>query len=65
MKKLSNRDWAIAVTIGVLSFFLGFAVKAIWDSRKEATTIGNSINPLVKHNDSLELIIVKMNRKDD
>lgn len=60
MKKLSNRDWAIALIIGLLSFVIGFSVKAIIDSRKEPITIENPINTaLVKHSDSLEAVIVQ------
>lgn len=60
MKKLSQRDWAIALTIGVLAFFLGFAVKALIDSRKEPITIENPINEaLKKRSDSLEAAVVQ------
>lgn len=58
MKKLSNRDWAIALVIGALSFVIGFAVKAIIDSRKEPITIENPINEaLKKSKDSLAGVI--------
>lgn len=58
MKKLSNRDWAIALVIGALSFVIGFAVKAIIDSRKEPITIENPINEaLKKRSDSLVGVI--------
>lgn len=58
MKKLSNRDWAIALVIGALSFVIGFAVKAIIDSRKEPITIENPINEaLKKSKDSLTGVI--------
>lgn len=55
MKKLSHRDWAIALIIGGLSFVLGFAVKAIIDSRKAPITVENPINEALKsQNDSLK-----------
>ncbi len=54
MKKLSHRDWAIALVIGVLSFLLGWAVKHMVDSTKPPLTIENPINTaLIKRNDSL------------
>ena len=60
MKKLSNRDWAIAFVIGALFFVLGFAVKAIIDSRKEPIMIENPINTaLVKRSDSLEAVVAQ------
>lgn len=60
MKKLSNRDWAIAIIIGVLSFSLGWAVKAIVDSRKAPITVENPINDaLKKRSDSLEAVVAQ------
>lgn len=60
MKKLSNRDWAIALIIGCLSFVLGFAVKALIDSRKAPITIENPINEaLKKRSDSLEAVVAQ------
>lgn len=60
MKKLSNRDWAIAIVIGVFSFALGFAVKGLIDSRKEPIAIENPINEaLKKRSDSLEAVVAQ------
>lgn len=60
MKKLSNRDWAIALIIGALSFILGWATKHIVDSRKEPIMIENPVNTaLIKRNDSLEAVVAQ------
>jgi len=60
MKKLSRRDWAVAITIGVLSFVLGWATKHIVDSTKEPIMIENPINDaLKKRSDSLEAVIIQ------
>jgi len=60
MKKLSNRDWAIALIIGALSFILGFAVKGFIDGRKEPIMIENPINTaLTKRSDSLEAVVAQ------
>lgn len=62
MKNLSQRDWAIALTIGILAFFLGFAVKAILDSKREPITIENPLNEaLKKRSDSLEAVLIQRN----
>lgn len=60
MKKLSNRDWAIAIVIFLLSFILGFAVKGFVDGRKEPTIIENPVNEaLKKRADSLEAVVAQ------
>lgn len=62
MKKLSNRDWAIALVIFVLSFVIGFAVKGILSSAKPPITIENPVNiQLKKSNDSLEAVVTQRN----
>lgn len=60
MKKLSHRDWAIALVIFVLSFILGFAVKGFIDGGKEPIMIENPINTaLTKRSDSLEAVVAQ------
>jgi hypothetical protein len=60
MKKLSNRDWAIAIIIGLFSFLLGWAVKAFVDGSKEPITIENPVNEaLKKRSDSLEAVVAQ------
>lgn len=60
MKKLSHRDWAIALVIGALSFVLGWAVKSLIDSRKAPITVENPINiALIKRSDSLEAVVAQ------
>lgn len=58
MKKLSHRDWAIALIIGLLSFLLGFAVKGFIDGAKDSISIENPVNEALKSsNDSLKGVI--------
>lgn len=57
MKKLSSRDWAIAVVIFICAFFVGFATKGLFSS-PEIMNIENPVNEqLKKSNDSLNALI--------
>lgn len=63
MKKLSHRDWALAIVIFILAFILGFAVKGLF-SEKEVIQIENPINDaLRKRYDSLEAVCVQRGLK--
>lgn len=58
MKKLSSRDWAIAIVIAVLSAITTFAVTSMYYNSKEPITIESPINEaLKKHSDSLTVVI--------
>ena len=60
MKKLSHRDWAIALIIGFCFFIVGWSARAIYDSRKPPITIENPINTaLIKRGDSLDAVVVQ------
>ena len=60
MKKLSSRDWAIAIVIGAVSIIIGWSLRAIWDSRKAPISIENPINTaLIKRSDSLEAVVAQ------
>ncbi len=60
MKKLSHRDWAIAVIIGLCFFIVGWSARAIWDSCKEPITVENPLNTaLIKRSDSLEAVVAQ------
>lgn len=57
MKKLSNRDWAIAIVIGFIFFVIGFAVNGLFSNPK-MINVENPLNiQLKKSNDSLESLI--------
>lgn len=59
MKKLSQRDWAIAIVIAVLSAITTFAATSMYYNSKAPITIENPLNEaLKKRSDSLGGVLV-------